>query len=308
MHVAIIGGTGFVGSYIVDQLLEDGHEVSQLVRPGSEDKARHSRETRIVAGDIDSADSIADLVRACDALIYCVGILREDRKAGVSFENTQYQGVATSVAAALEAGVGRFLLMSANGVKCPGTRYQETKKRAEDLALESSLQTTVFRPSVIFGDPRGRMEFATQLFRDMIDKPIPAVSFFKGLHPLAGAVVMSPVHVTDVARAFTRALDEPSSIGQVFELGGPEVLSWPEMLRRIATATGRAKWIIPVPINLMRLAASLLDWLPFFPVTRDQLTMLKEGNTADPAVLESLLGKAPLSFSAERLDYLNDEQ
>jgi NADH dehydrogenase len=195
--------------------------------------------------------------------------------------------------------------MSANGVKIPGTRYQETKKRAEEALLDSKLEATIFRPSIVFGDPRGQMEFATQIYRDMVHKPIPAIGFFSGLNPGSGAVLMSPIHVEDVARAFVNSLSDASTIGKTFNLGGPEVVSWSEMIRRVATATGRKKWIIPFPISIIKLAATFLDWLPFFPVTRDQLTMLAEGNTADPAVIESLTGKAPLSFSPDNLAYLN---
>ncbi len=307
MRVAIVGGTGYVGSYLVDELLEQGHDVCQLVRPGSEHKARQADSTRVVSGSIDSATCIAELVSACDAVIYCVGILRESPRNGITYEATQYDGVVKTVDAAIENGVARFLLMSAIGVKSPGTRYQETKKQAEDLVLASNLKATIFRPSVIFGDPRGRMEFATQLFRDMVQKPIPAVGFFSGMRPASGAILMSPVHVKDVARAFVNSLTDPSTIGKTYNLGGPEILSWPEMIRRIAATTGRKKWIIPIPITLMKLAATLFDWLPFFPVTRDQLTMLQEGNTANPKVIESLTNVAPVAFSFEHLDYLNDE-
>ena len=307
MHVAIIGGTGFVGSYIVDELLAKGHDVRQLVRPGSEHKARQADSTSIVSGSLDSPGSINELVTGCDAIIYCVGILRENRKNGITFETTQYDGVVKTVDAAIENGVTRFLLMSANGVKIPGTRYQETKKKAEELVLASNLKATIFRPSVIFGDPRGQMEFATQLFRDMVRKPIPAVGFFSGMTPGSGPVLMSPVHAKDVARAFVGSLDDPSSVNEIYPLGGPEILSWPVMIRRIAAATGRKKWIIPMPIRLMKLAATLFDSLPFFPVTRDQLTMLQEGNTADPKIIESLTGIAPVAFTPEHLDYLNGE-
>jgi uncharacterized protein YbjT (DUF2867 family) len=306
MRVAIIGGTGFVGSYIVDGLHAGGHDVSLLVREGSEHKVRQPDSTRIVVGSIDSTTSINEVVTGCDAVIYCVGILREFPRKGITFETTQFDGVANTVAAALNNGVLRFLLMSANGVKSPGTLYQETKKRAEDRVLASDLDATIFRPSVIFGDPRGQMEFATQLYRDMVKKPIPAVGFFSGLKPASGAILMSPVHVEDVSRAFVNALNDASTIGETYCLGGPEVLSWTEMIRRVAAATGRKKWIVPLPISVMKLAATLFDWLPFFPATRDQLTMLAEGNTADPDVIESLTGRAPDAFSPEHLVYLNE--
>ena len=308
MRVAIIGGTGFVGSYLTDALLNSGRSVSLLVRQGSESKLRQPEQVLIVNGDIADTESIRRLLQACDAVIYNVGILREALRKGVTFESTQYEGLVNTVDAALAVGVQRFLLMSANGVKIPGTRYQETKRRAEEYALKSGLDVTVFRPSVIFGDPRGTMEFATQLFNEMVRPPIPAVSFFSGRDPKKGAVVMSPVHIKDVARAFLATLENEECVGKTYALGGPEALTWKEMVSRIAAAKGRRKWFLPMPIALMRIGATLFDWLPFFPVTRGQLTMLEEGNVADPEIMQALTGREATSFSVEHLDYLGNQE
>ncbi len=306
MKVAIIGGTGFVGSYIVAALEQDGHQVSLLVRAGSEHKIPAGQHFRVTSGDLDSAAALDASLSGCDAVVYCVGILREIPKQGVTFEAMQYEGVVRTVESAQRCGIRRFLLMSANGVKDPGTAYQSTKRRAERHVADSGMAVTVFRPSVVFGDPRGRMEFATQLHRDMVDVPYPAVGFFTGRSPQKGSVLMSPVHVEDVAAAFSKALADDTTIGKTFNLGGPEVLSWTEMIRRIATAVDRSKWILPYPISLMKILAALFDWLPFFPVTRDQLTMLAEGNMASPADLESLIGRPATPFESARLDYLGD--
>ena len=305
MRVAIIGGTGFVGGYLTDALLEAGHDPSLLVREGSEDKVRQSERVRVTPGNISSQEALQSAVEGCSAVIYNVGILRELPRRGITFEESQYQGLVRTVEAARKAGVSRLLLMSANGVKRPGTPYQETKRRAEEYAMKSGLDVTVLRPSVIFGDPEGKMEFATQLFDEMIRPPIPAVGFFMGRNPEQGAVVMSPVHIEDVASAFLAVLADDGTIGQTFSLGGPEVLSWTEMIRRIAEATGKRKWILPMPTWIMRVGATFFDWLPFFPVTRGQLTMLEEGNVADPEVLEQLIGHAPRGFSVENLQYLS---
>lgn len=295
MKIALIGGTGFVGGYLVDALLAAGHDINILARPGSEGKLR-SGSVHVVSGDLSSHAVLHDALEGCDAVIYNVGILREFPRRGITFEQTQYQGVVDTVATAKEAGVSRMLLMSAIGVKDPGTRYQATKRRAELHALSSGLDVTVLRPSVIFGDPRGTMEFATQLYRDMVRPPIPAAGF--------AGVSMSPVHIEDVADAFIAALGDTSTIGKTIELAGPEILSWKEMVRQIADAAGKSKVILPVPIWIMRVGATLFDWLPFYPVTRDQLTMLEEGNTASSAALEAMIGRAATRFSAESLGYL----
>lgn len=304
MKVAIIGGTGFVGSHLTDALLAAGHEVSLLVRDGSASKVQQSNKIRTTSGDISSQEALGSAMAGCSAVIYNVGILRELPRRGITFEATQYEGLVHTVEAARTAGITRLLLMSANGVKQPGTPYQETKYRAEQFALQSGLDVTVLRPSVIFGDPGGQMEFATQLYQEMVRPPIPAVSFFSGSSPEKGAVVMSPVHIDDVTSAFVTVLQNNDSIGHIYALGGPEVLTWQTIVRRIAEATGRKKIILPMPIWIMRIGATLFDWLPFFPVTRGQLTMLEEGNTADPGVLRNLIGREPRAFTADSLNYL----
>ena len=296
MRVAIIGGTGFVGSYLIDALVAAGHDVVAMVRPGSEDKLRGGERVTAVPGELGKAAVLNDLVDGCDAVIYNVGLLREFPRQGITFEQAQYQGVVDTVNAMQQAGVRRLLLMSAIGVKHPGTKYQSTKRRAEQHALDSKLNVTVLRPSVIFGDPRGTMEFATQLYRDMVRPPFPAVSF--------PGVEMSPVFIEDVADAFVAALEDDSTIGKTIELAGPEILSWDDIVARIADAVGRKKLVLPMPIWMMRAGATLFDWLPFYPVTRDQLTMLEEGNTAPSSPLQELIGRAPQPMSADALSYL----
>lgn len=298
MRAAIIGGTGFVGSYLVDAMLAAGYDVSLLVRSGSESKVRRESEVQTVVGELETPDALTNVLEGCDAVIYNVGLIREFPRRGITFERTQYQGLVDTVAAAQQAGVRRLLLMSAIGVKNPGTQYQQTKYRAEQHALASGLDVTVLRPSVIFGDPRGTMEFATQLYRDMVRPPIPAVSF--------PGVQMSPVHIEDVADAFVAALADRDAIGKTCELAGPEALSWDEMLRRVAAAAGKSKILLPMPLWVMRIGATLFDWLPFYPVTRDQLTMLAEGNVAESNALEELIGRKAKPFTENTLTYLTN--
>jgi NADH dehydrogenase len=307
MRVALFGGSGFVGGYLVDALLDAGHSLSLLVRPGSEEKVQQAEACRLVSGDLDSATAIEATLQGCDAVIYCVGILREVPKQGITFDELQYAAVLRVAKRARAGRISRFLLMSANGVKVPGTPYQESKFRAEQYLRENRFDVTVFRPSVIFGDPRGTLEIATQLHRDMVAPPMPAIGFFTGWHPGKGKVLMSPVHVRDVAQAFLKALEDPSTTDKSYRLGGPEKLSWQEMICRIAAAVGKEKWILPMPVGMMWLAALIFDRLPFFPVTRDQLTMLAEGNTADPSELETLIGRPGTRFIPESLEYLRSQ-
>lgn len=306
MKVAVFGATGFVGGYLIDALVSAGHTPAVLVRNGSEHKLRHANQCEITSGSIESAAAIDAVLTDCDAAIYNIGILREIPRDGVSFVALQYEAVARVLEAAKVARVQRLLLMSANGVEARSTVYQDSKWRAEKDALRSGLDVTIFAPSVIFGAPRGQMEFATQLLRDMVRPPLPAAGFYSGILPNDHSLPMSPVHATDVADAFIAALTDPQTIGKRYVLAGPETVSWKQILRLISSAYGRKKWIVPVPVAAIKLVARLLDWLPSFPVTHAQLIMLEQGNTGSSDALEALIGRPARSFTVDNLTYLRD--
>ena len=308
MRVTVFGATGFVGGYLIDALLEHGHHPVLLVRPGSESKARQAGQCTLINGDIADTGAVRKAIDAADAVIYNIGILREFPARGVTYEALHFEGARRAMDAAEAAGVSRFLLMSANGVKADGTGYQRTKYMAEQYLATTGLDWTVFRPSVLFGDPRGRMEFATQLYRDVVCSPLPAPLFYDGLLPMdAGMFRMSPVHVKDVAAVFAKAVDMPETAGRIIALGGPEALTWKDILQTIARATDTAKWMLPAPVLLLKGVAAMLDQYAFFPITRDQLTMLMEGNTCDGYEPFRTFGLVTTPFDTANLSYLRIE-
>jgi len=305
MKVAIIGGTGFVGSYLVDRLVQGGHTPRLLVRPGAESKVERPEVCEVVRGEVGDRQALGDCLAGTDAVVYLIGILREFPERGIRFEALQYRGVLDTIEAARQQGVGRFLLMSANGVRPDGTAYQRTKFLAEEVVRASGLRWTLFRPSVIFGDPRGRMEFCDQLRRDIIISPLPAPLFYAGLLPFnAGTFELAPVAVTDVADAFALALTDPGTESQVYRLCGPDCLTWRQILGLIAAACGRTKWMVPAPALAVRAAASLLERYPWFPITRGQIDMLLEGNCCRGSDDFARLGLTPRRFTTEALTYL----
>lgn len=308
MKVTVFGGTGFVGGYLIDELLDKGHHPVLLVRPGSRHKVSHPEHCTLVDGDVTRPDSVRAALSGADAAIYNIGILREFPSRGITYEALHFEGARCAMDAAEEAGVRRFLLMSANGVKADGTGYQRTKHMAEQHLKTTTLDWTVFRPSVLFGEPRGRMEFATQLYRDIVRSPLPAPLFYDGLLPVnAGEFRMSPAHVQDVASVFIKALEMPETAGRTFTLCGPSALSWKEILRIIADAAGTSKRALPAPVLLLKGLAAALDQYAFFPITRDQLTMLMEGNTCDGDDAFQTFGLEPTPFDTTRLSYLQHE-
>jgi NADH dehydrogenase len=190
-------------------------------------------------------------------------------------------------------------------VRPNGTAYQQTKYRAEEALKATDLQWTIFRPSVIFGDPRGRMEFCTQLRRDIIDSPLPAPLFYDGLLPThAGAFELSPVAVEDVAEAFVSALERPETIGESLQLCGPDRLTWRHILKTIGSAVGKSKIMLPAPAFVVKTVASVLDKHAWFPITRDQIEMLLEGNVCHTPGAFALLDIVPKRFDVDALAYL----
>jgi uncharacterized protein YbjT (DUF2867 family) len=308
MKVTIFGGSGYVGSYLIDELLEKGHHPVLLIRPESRYKVNHRQHCTLIDGDIADPEAVHAAVSGADAVIYNIGILREFPVQGVTYQALHLEGARRAMDAAEDAGVRRFLLMSANGVKADGTGYQRTKYEAEQYLKTTSLQWTIFRPSVLFGDPRGRMEFATQLYRDIVCSPLPAPLFYDGLLPVnAGMFRMSPVHVKDVATVFVKALNMPETTGQIYELCGPQALSWKDILQMIAAAAGTSKRTLPAPAILLKVLAAALDQYAFFPITRDQLTMLMEGNTCGGQDAFQTFGLEPAPFDTTRLSYLQGD-
>ena len=307
MKIAVFGATGFIGSYILDNLIEKGYEPSVLVRKGSENKLSQPDKCTIVTGNIKDENSISETIANTDSVIYNIGIIRQFPRKDITFEELHVHSAKRTIDTALQLNVKRFILMSANGVRPKGTDYQRTKYKAEMYLKKTKLNWTIFRPSLVFGPPRGKIEFCSQLRDDMINLPVPAPLFHSGLFPShAGQFKMSPIHVKNVVEFFTRSIDDTTTFGKCYHLGGPQDLSWRDLITIIADASGRKKWKIPAPAIAIKTLAFLLDGFSWFPVTRDQLNMLLEGNTCDSEEAFKKFGIEPIPFTQSNLSYLKD--
>ncbi|MCS5639602.1 MAG: NAD(P)H-binding protein, partial [Candidatus Marinimicrobia bacterium] len=226
MKVALFGGTGFVGSYIVDELVSREHQPRLMVRLGSEGKVPKPEYCETVSGDIHDDYAIRETLYDCDAAIYLIAVIKEFPKEGITNELLQFRGAQRVANISLEVGVKRFLLMSALGTNCgPGaSKYFKAKHLAEQAVKNTELSWTILRPSSIFGDPRGfeRPEFCTMLKKDMLNLipfpgflPFPAPSFYTGLNPFnAGSFSLSMIHAADVATLFANVLEDDTTIGK----------------------------------------------------------------------------------------------
>ena len=198
--------------------------------------------------------------------------------------------------------------MSANGVKKDGTAYQQTKYLGELELINSNLDWTIFRPSLIFGDSNGKDEFCSQLKKTMLSLPFPAPLFYNGLLPFnAGQFRLSPIHVKNVASFFIKSITMDSAIHKTYALGGPEQYTWKEIIHIIASAYGKNKWTLPVPVIKIKIIAFFLERFKWFPITRGQLTMLLEENICDSQKIFEEFHTKPIKFDKNSLQYLKNK-
>jgi uncharacterized protein YbjT (DUF2867 family) len=265
MRVFLAGGTGFVGGHLRCALLEQGHELRLLTHRRSvcaEPGIEH------VEGDITRAETYDSALQGCDAVVNLVGIIREFPDRGVTFDRLHVDATRALLGAAREAGVLRYLQMSALGAR-PGatSRYHCTKYLAEEAVRESGLKWTIFRPSVIFG-PKD----------DFINK----LAFFVQKLPVVpvigdGSYRLQPIDGGDVARCFTMSLEMEETVGQTYALCGRDRVTYLELIDTIGSALGkRSVRKVRLPLSFLQTVTSLLQCLPLFPITMDQITMLTE--------------------------------
>ncbi|MGH7545982.1 MAG: complex I NDUFA9 subunit family protein [Gemmatimonadota bacterium] len=287
MKVFLTGGTGFVGGAVARALRRRGHAIRALVRDPARARDLGEQGAELVKGDIVDAPSLRDATRGCEAAIHLIGIIRE--KGRYTFEAVHTRGTTNVLAAAREAGVRRFVQMSALGAKSGGTEYHRTKHEAEERVRRAGIPFAILRPSLIFG----RASPVVQLWLRMV-RLSPVVPVLGD-----GRYRLQPVFVDDVAAAFVRAAERSELTDGVYEIAGPEVLTYDEVLDAVAQAMGKRirKWHIPLAIVWppVRLAAALR--LPA-PIAPHELQMLLEENVAaEPAnALADVFGLEPRSF------------
>ena len=296
MRVLVTGATGFVGREVVQELLQRGYAVRALVRKGSEKKLRDEQGVEIFPGDCLLPETVAPAVAGCDAVIHLVGIIREFPGRGVTFERVHVQATRNLVDMARAAGVRRYLHMSALGARSePADPYHVTNFRADEYIKASGLPYTIFRPSVIYG-PKDQ---SINLFVRQIQR----LNFFPIIGD--GQYQLQPVQVDTVARAFALALELPQTVNRIYDVGGPEPLTFDKVIDTIAEVLGRRIKKIHQPVWCMRFAANLCGRFRWFPLTSGQLRMLLEGNTCDPTAFYQDFGLTPIHLADGLSAYLD---
>ncbi len=285
MKVFMTGATGFVGKHVAGRLLEDGHELRCLVRSEGSDETWFLKGlgAELAVGDILDPGSLAHAAAGCDAVIHLVGIIFERR--GASFEQVHVEGTRNVLAAAKQAGAGRFVHMSALGTRSgAASAYHRTKWDAEEDVRASGLEYTIFRPSTIYG-PGG--EFIDMLARQV--RMLPVVPVIGN-----GRYRMQPISVFDVAACFADCLSKAAAVNRVYEIGGPEAISYNELIDAICRVMGKRRLKAHIPVALVKPVAWLSELIMPKPLlTMDQLKMLLGDNVCDITAMREELGVEP---------------
>jgi NADH dehydrogenase len=295
--ILILGGTGFIGRHIVNRLAAAGHQVRVPTRRLTRARPLLPLPTvEVIECDINAPGTLPRLLAGASAVINLVGVLhsRQGDPWGPDFEAAHVALPRRLIEACRAQGVERLLHMSALGTGSPAplpSMYLRSKAEGERLVRESGLAWTVFRPSVVFGaDDRFLNLFAS------LQRLAPVV-------PLAGANTrFQPIWVGDVAQAFVNAIGQGETIGRIYDLGGPQVLTLREIVRLAGRLHGRARPVIGLPDWLGRLQATLMAYLPGPTLmSPDNLDSMRIDNvTAGPIAPE--LGITPIGIEAGMAD------
>jgi NADH dehydrogenase len=294
--ILVTGATGFIGPRVVHALRERDLPVRALVRrPGSRPAATLAAwGAELVQGDMTDAESLRRAVEGSDAVVHLVAI-RQGR--AEQFRSVMEQGTRDLVAAARDAGLRRFVLMSALGTS-EETKdlvpYYRAKWEQEQMLRASGLEHVIFRPSFVFARDGGILPTFRKLARLTPVTPIIG----------SGRQRIQPIWIDDVAAYFAASVDLGEAANRVFDLGGPDVVSWNEFWVRLKKTLGLRRPSVHVPTGLMRANALLTERLPGnIPLTRDLLTMLEHGDNVasnDEAVRTFGLPLVPLDEQLRR--------
>jgi len=295
----VFGGSGFIGRYLVTMLARDGWQVRAAVRRPDEalflKTAGVVGQVTPVAANVRDRASVAQAVEGADAVVNLVGILHEGGKQ--RFKTVQGEGARVVAEEAARAGVAHLVHVSAIGADPKSnSSYARTKAEGEAAVRQAYPNATILRPSIVFGPEDGFFNRFAKLAQ--ISPFLPLIG--------GGATRFQPVYVGDVAEAVMKALELPPAAGQTYELGGPKIYRFADLMRMLLAETGRKRLLLPVPFPIASLMGAVLQCLPMPQLTLDQVRLLKRDNVvSEGAAGFSALGIAPTSVEAIIPTYLD---
>jgi len=273
-----------VGSHLVPHLVQAGHDVIAISRDGRRLQGWGDRVVQRAA-DVGTGVGVEEALAGADALVHLAAIPRETR--GRSFEDVNVRGTQRVVAAAERSGIGRLVHLSVLGVADdPKLAYLHSKWRGEEAVRTSSLEWVVLRPSLMFGSGDGFFNLVKTTLRYWS----PGIVVVPG----AGDARFQPLSVDDLAIGVEKSLAEPDRPGSVYELGGPDHLTYGQIVDAVMRATGMRRLKVGMPIPLISALTAVTDRvLPIFPVSHDQISSLQRPNYTDLHAFEKAFGVTP---------------
>ncbi|MBI4008052.1 MAG: complex I NDUFA9 subunit family protein [Planctomycetes bacterium] len=297
--ILVTGGTGFVGRNMVRKLLQENQKVRCLVRKTSNLSIFDGLELEYSEGDITQPQTLPKAMEGIDTVINLVGIIREGKN--VTFEKIHAEGTANVVDAAKKGGIKKFVQMSALGTGAQAvSRYHKTKWQGEEAVRASGLEYVIFRPSIICGaDDKFVNMFARMIRQTFLTRMMPVIG--------SGKYKMQPIYVGDVAHCFvTAACRGEKQFATTYELGGPEQLTFNEILNTIMRVMGKRRIKVHLPLWVGKILAFFMEkLLSAPPLTREQLTMLQIDNICDITAMKSDFDFEPMRFEDAIRTYLS---
>ncbi len=287
MRVAVIGGTGFVGRHVVDELHARGHQATAVARHAPREGGWHQGFRQANATHAHALDGALE---GMDAVVFAAGSLRQERSQ--TFHDIHVSAVRHLVASCRAARVRRVVLVSSLSAR-PSSRsaYHRAKFAGEDLLRRSLLDVTVLRPSAIYGPGDDFLGPLARFLRHLPVAPLPG----------RGDARLAPVAAADVARAVAEALARPDTVGSAYDLPGPETLSIETIYERVMRAIGLHRPRLHVPYLVIEPLTYLLGNPPLLPFTFDHLALLEEERDGDPAAACAAFGLTLAPFTAEAI-------
>lgn len=292
MKIAVVGATGFVGSHLVPHLAASGHEVIGISRDGRRLPA-WGDEIVARAADVATGIGLDDALEGADAVVHLAAIPRETR--GRTFEEVNVRGTERVVAAAERAGIRRFVHLSVLGVADdPKLAYLYSKWRGEEVARGSSLDWVVLRPSLMFGMGDGFFNLVKTTLRWWS----PGIIAIPG----KGDTRFQPLSVDDLAIGVEKSVTDAGRAGSVYNVGGPEHVTFRQIVDAVMRATGMRRLKVGIPIPLISALTAVTDRvLPVFPVSHDQISSLQRPNFTELDAFEQAFGVKPRPFDVSYL-------
>jgi len=293
VRISVLGGTGFIGGHLVRRLLADKHQLTLLTNKRALDLSL-SDQFATVPGRFENYDALKAVVSGAEVVYHLVGLIAETKSK--TFKRTVAEGTAKLVDVCRECGVRKIIYLSAIGTEeHAATRYHQTKYLAEQAIINSGIDYTILRPSLIFGEGDGFVSMLNRMIKSSWFTPVIG----------DGRYLFQPVYIDDLIEALAQSATNDAAKKQTIEIVGAEKLEYVQILNILKARLNKKRVNLHLPFLFMKFVAGTME--PFLkpaPLTRDQLTMMRQGNVGDPTAMKRIFNIEPRSFESGLDEYL----